>query len=149
MISAGEITGARVVEEALSWVGTPYRHQASLKGVGCDCLGLVRGVWRGLYGAEPESIPAYTPDWAEAAGAETLAAAARRHMNEVDVTAALPGDVVLFRWKPGLPAKHAGILVEPARFVHAHQGAEVALAALSSWWRNRAAFAFRFPGLTG
>ena len=29
------------------WIGTPYRHQASLKGVGCDCLGLVRGVWRG------------------------------------------------------------------------------------------------------
>ena len=36
-----------------------YRHQASLKGVGCDCLGLVRGVWRALHGAEPERAPAY------------------------------------------------------------------------------------------
>ena len=36
---------------AYSWIGTPYRHQASRKGVGCDCLGLVLGVWRELYGA--------------------------------------------------------------------------------------------------
>ncbi len=47
-------TAAAVVVEALSWVGTPYRHQAAQKGVGCDCLGLVRGVWRALYGSELE-----------------------------------------------------------------------------------------------
>ena len=51
---------------------------ASADGVGCDCLGLVRGVWRELYGAEPKPVPAYTRDWAEATGAETLLAAARR-----------------------------------------------------------------------
>jgi NlpC/P60 family putative phage cell wall peptidase len=44
-----------VVAEAMDWIGTPYRHQASRKGVGCDCLGLVRGVWRALYGREPEA----------------------------------------------------------------------------------------------
>ena len=55
-----------VVAEARSWIGTPYQHQASLKGVGCDCLGLVRGVWRALYGEEPEHVPAYSRDWAEA-----------------------------------------------------------------------------------
>jgi NlpC/P60 family putative phage cell wall peptidase len=40
-----------ILEEARSWIGTPYQHQASLKGVGCDCIGLVRGVWRAVYGA--------------------------------------------------------------------------------------------------
>jgi cell wall-associated NlpC family hydrolase len=25
-----------IVAQARSWLGTPYRHQASLKGVGCD-----------------------------------------------------------------------------------------------------------------
>ncbi len=57
-----------IVAEATSWLGTPYRHQASLKGVGCDCLGLLRGVWRAFHGDEPEAMPAYTPDWAEATG---------------------------------------------------------------------------------
>jgi NlpC/P60 family putative phage cell wall peptidase len=141
----------RVVAEALTWLGTPYRHQASLKGVGCDCLGLVRGVWRALYGVEPEAMPAYTPDWAEARGQETLAAAAARHMAAIAIDAAGAGDVLLFRWRANLPAKHAAIIVSGdvsqngARFVHAHQGAAVALATLSPWWRRRIAFAFRFP----
>ncbi|MFL5163197.1 MAG: peptidase P60, partial [Microvirga sp.] len=43
-----------ILAEARSWIGTPYRHQASLKGIGCDCLGLLRGVWRGVMGREPE-----------------------------------------------------------------------------------------------
>jgi NlpC/P60 family putative phage cell wall peptidase len=141
-------TRTAIVTEATTWLGTPYRHQASLKGVGCDCLGLIRGVWRACYGAEPERAPGYTPDWAEAAGAETLAGAAARHMTAVEPDAAEAGDVLLFRWRPNLPAKHAGILIAPGRFIHAQQGAAVSLAALSPWWRRRTAFVFRFPGVT-
>jgi len=142
---SGSIERAAIVAEAMSWLGTPYRHQASLKGVGCDCLGLVRGVWRALYGMEPELAPPYTPDWAEARGEETLAGAARRHMAEIAAGEAAAGDVLLFRWRYGLPAKHAAILIAPGRFIHAHQGAAVATASLSPWWRRRTAFAFRFP----
>ena len=68
-------------------------------------------------------------------------------MLAVPPDAAEAGDVLLFRWRENLPAKHAGILVEPARFVHAHQGAAVAFAALTPWWRRRVAFVFRFPGV--
>ena len=42
----------RAVEIARAWIGTPYVHQGSACRAGADCLGLVRGVWRGLYGAE-------------------------------------------------------------------------------------------------
>src|SRR5690606_31678794 len=100
-----------IVAEALAWRGTPYRHQASLKGVGCDCLGLVRGIWRAVYGSEPEAPPRYTPDWAEARGEETLARAAARHMAEISVDAAEAGDLLLFRWRANLPAKHAAVVV--------------------------------------
>ncbi len=51
------------VEAVRGWLGTPYRHQASLKGEGADCLGLVRGVWRETVGAEPTELPAYQPGW--------------------------------------------------------------------------------------
>lgn len=145
MAEAGDETRAAVIAEAQRWVGTPYRHQASLRGVGCDCLGLVRGVWRAVHGREPEPVPAYTADWAEASGRETLAEAAARAMAAVAIADILPGDVLLFRWRATLPAKHAGILVAPAEFIHAHQGAAVARAALSPWWSRRIAFAFRFP----
>ena len=63
----------RIVAAARGWIGTPYRHQASLKGVGCDCLGLLVGVWREVTGKAVGSLPPYTPDWAEANGRETLA----------------------------------------------------------------------------
>jgi NlpC/P60 family putative phage cell wall peptidase len=66
-------TRTRIIAEARAWIGTPYRHQASRKGVGCDCLGLVRGVWRALIGEEPQITPAYSRDWAEASGEESLA----------------------------------------------------------------------------
>ncbi len=73
-----------IVRLARSWIGTPYHHQASKRGVGTDCIGLVRGIWRALYGAEAETAPAYSRDWAEATGEETLLEAARRHLIEVD-----------------------------------------------------------------
>jgi NlpC/P60 family putative phage cell wall peptidase len=148
MSAAADITRAAIVAEAATWIGTPYRHQASLKGIGCDCLGLVRGVWRALLGEEPEVLPAYTPDWAEARGVEALAEAGRRHLVPIAAGEAGAGDVVVFRWRANLPAKHVGILVAADRFVHAHQGAAVAAAALTPWWRRRIAFAFRFPGVS-
>jgi NlpC/P60 family putative phage cell wall peptidase len=141
------VTRAAIIAEAMSWLGTPYRHQASLKGVGCDCLGLLRGVWRAFHGSEPEAMPGYTPDWAEARGEETLAAASGRHLVAVDISAAGAGDVLLFRWRASLPAKHAAILVSDDRFIHAQQGAAVATASLTPWWRRRTAYAFRFPGI--
>jgi NlpC/P60 family putative phage cell wall peptidase len=136
-----------IVAEARSWIGTPYRHQASLKGVGCDCLGLVRGVWRALYGGEPERTPPYSRDWAEASLRETLAEAGARHLVSVAREAMQAGDVVLFRWRAGLVAKHAAIVTSSAAMVHAHDGAAVAEVAFAPWWRRRLAYVFRFPGV--
>ena len=59
-----DIPRAEILRSVRSWLDTPYQHQASAKGAGCDCLGLIRGVWRDIYGAEPLAVPAYTPDWA-------------------------------------------------------------------------------------
>lgn len=136
-----------VIAEARSWIGTPYRHQASLKGVGCDCLGLVRGVWRHVFGDEPERAPPYAPDWAEAARGEPLAEAAARHLVPLARDRFEPGDVLLFRWREQLAAKHVAIVTAPDLMVHAHDGACVAEVALAPWWRRRIAYAFRFPGL--
>lgn len=139
------IMAEKIVAEARAWIGTPYHHQASLKGVGCDCLGLIRGVWRALYGEEPEAPPSYTPDWAEARGGETLLDAATRHLQQIETADAGAGDVVLFRWRDHLPAKHCAILTGPARMIHAHESTPVAEVPLGPWWQRRMAAAFRFP----
>ncbi len=133
---------------ARGWIGTPYQHQASLKSVGCDCLGLVRGVWRECLGAEPELVPPYSPDWAEAGSAELLAEAGRRNLIEIPNFTFDAGDVLLFRWNQHLPAKHAGIATSRTNMVHAQEGRAVTEIALSNWWLKRLAFAFRFPDRT-
>ena len=147
------LSRSQIVAEARSWIGTPYRHQASVKGVGCDCLGLVRGVWRALLGPEPETAPPYARDWAEAGGRESLAQAASRHLVALDdPNAFAPGDVLLFRYRERYTAKHAGLVTScgenrPDLMVHAHDGAAVAEVSISPWWRRRLAYAFRFPNL--
>ncbi|HHL42116.1 MAG TPA: peptidase P60, partial [Hellea balneolensis] len=109
-----------VIAEALSWVGTPYQHQMSIKKHGCDCLGLVRGIWRTLYGVEPETVPPYTPSWAEPGDDEILKSACERLMEPLALGDVKPGDVLLFRMRPGCPAKHMAILVAPNIIVHAY-----------------------------
>lgn len=141
---SGTIADA-AVDEALSWLGTPYRHQGRRKGVGCDCIGLVLGVWTAVYGAVPEQPGLYAPDWAEASGAERLLAAVRRHFVEKPPREMAAGDLLIFRWRPHLPAKHAGILVGPDRFVHSYEGTAVSLSALVPQWRKRIAGVFAFP----
>jgi NlpC/P60 family putative phage cell wall peptidase len=136
---------AAILAEARSWIGTPYRHQASLKGIGCDCLGLVRGVWRHCIGAEPETPPPYAADWAEARGQEALADAARRHLVAVDLDEIAAGDVLLFRWRDGCVAKHAAIASGDGTMIHAHDGAAVCEVTLAPWWQRRLGFVFRFP----
>ena len=136
-----------VIQAARGWIGTPYYHQASMRGAGTDCLGLLRGVWRDIYGAEPELPPPYARDWAEADDHEQLLGALRRHLREVAHDTARPGDVMLFRFRPGLPAKHAAILSGHETMVHAMERCAVAEVPVSAWWRRRLAGVFAFPGI--
>lgn len=139
------MSGQNIVSSARAWIGTPYRHQASRIGVGADCLGLIRGVWRDQFGEEPEIPPPYTPDWAEALKADTLLEAARRNLTEIPIGAAKEGDVYLFRMGLGHPAKHCAIVSGRDRIIHAYWGHAVCETRLVPWWRRRIAAAFRFP----
>lgn len=136
------------VEIARAWIGTPYRHQASCRGAGADCLGLVRGVWRELLGVEPAPVPPYTPDWSEVRGEEALWTAARACLLPRGREEAVPGDVLLLRMREGSVAKHLGILADGGAqptFIHAYSGHGVVETSLSAPWRRRLVAAFAFP----
>lgn len=139
---------ARIVAEARGWIGTPYVHQASCKGAGTDCLGLLRGVWRAVLGPEPEVVPAYTPDWSEPGRDEVLLRAAFQWLRPKPLGAAAPGDVLLFRMRQGSVAKHLGIaaaLSPKPSFIHAYTGHGVVESPLSEPWARRVVARFEFP----
>lgn len=147
-----ERIGDRAVNEARRWVGTPYRHRASVCGSGADCLGLVRGIWRALYVDEPELMPAYSPDWSEASGDEKLWQALDRNAVSKSVADAMPGDLILFRMRENGVAKHVGVQTEVSevpRFVHAYHGHGVVENTLSVPWARRAVARFEFPERRG
>jgi NlpC/P60 family putative phage cell wall peptidase len=137
---------ALIVQAARGWIGTPYVHQSSTRGAGADCLGLVRGVWREVRGAEPEAPPPYSADWSEASGEERLWGAALRHL--VPREGLAEGAILLFRMRDGSVAKHLGIVSDagmPA-FVHAYSGHAVTESPLSAPWARRIVAIFDFPG---
>lgn len=142
--------GRQVAELARTWVGTPYHHQASLRGVGCDCLGLLRGIWRDVVGPEPERMPNYSPAWDEVSKRDDMATVFGKHLVAADDRLAAgdfrPGDVLLFRMRPEAVAKHCGI-VTGDRFVHAHSGHGTVEIELTDWWRKRLVGLFMFPGV--
>lgn len=137
----------QVVAIARAWIGTPYRHQASVRGAGADCLGLLRGIWREVCGPEPVSVPSYTADWAEPSGQEVLMQAAMAWLLPGETSVA-PGEVILFRMREGGIAKHLGIAAQTgglASFIHAYSGHGVVESPLSLPWERRIAKRFAFP----
>lgn len=136
-----------IVDLARDWIGTPYVHQASAKGAGTDCLGLLRGIWREIYGAEPMAIPPYSMDWSEAGGREDLLTAADKLLIRKDLADSALGDVLLFRMRTGAVAKHLGIQgsMEPPSFIHAYFGHAVVESALTDPWQRKIVARYRFP----
>ena len=138
-----------IVRVAREWVGTPYRHQSSVKEQGTDCLGLLRGVWREVLGTEPEVAPFYTADWSEQTQKEQLWDAAARHLRPAFIAPTAVGDVVLFRMRLKAVAKHLAILGDGAQgfptIIHAYSGAGVVETPLSRAWARRIVAQFEFP----
>lgn len=133
---------ADIAALARGWIGTPYRHMAATKGAGCDCLGLLRGVWAEAMGLPVPEIAPYSADWRFGGGA--LEAGVARVLRRCEGPPA-PGMVVLFHLRRGLAPRHCGIVVASDRFVHAQERVGVVEAAFAPGWERRVAGFFAFP----
>lgn len=143
----------RALEIARTWIGTPYKHQARLKGAGCDCIGLVIGVWIELYGKVPDGfkIPPYTASWAEETKRELMVEIGINYLIPIPLTEMLPGDVVMYRMLREGVTKHAGILSEmgddgwPNKIIHAYAPHAVMESPAINSRNASLTHAFRFP----
>jgi NlpC/P60 family putative phage cell wall peptidase len=141
----GAADPARVIEVSRAWLGTPYHDQASVKGVGCDCIGFARGIWREIVGEEPTALPPYSRDWGEVGARETFAEGVRPFLIEIAPAAVRPGALLLFRMRRDGPAKHCGVLIDNGMMVHALERRGVIIVPYDATWQRRTAFTFLFP----
>lgn len=135
---------AEIVAAARQWLGTPYRHRASTLGAGCDCLGLLRGVWRARYGEEPAPVPAYRASVRDPDNDGALRAAAEQFL-VAETGPVGAGQVVLFRLGGAREPRHCGIMVSASRFIHAQEHLGVVEANLTPGWAKRVSGFYRFP----
>ncbi|MFP3554246.1 NlpC/P60 family protein [Paraburkholderia sp. SIMBA_049] len=134
------VTRCEFVAEARAWIGTPYRHQGRLKGIGVDCIGLVIGVARevGLFDLD---VGAYDkrPDG-------TLQMRVEQYTTPKGLDEAQPGDLLLFHWD-GMPT-HVGILSEPLHLIHAFAvNRKVVEHRLDERWLAQIVGAYQIPGV--
>lgn len=147
------VTRADIVAEARSWAGTPYRHQAHLKGVGADCHGLLRGVGLslGLLHMAMRELPEIRPFHhygREPTG--NFLDACRALFDEIPVESAKAGDIVAIRFR-GFP-RHCGILSDHPHgglsLIHIYQRMTVHEHRIDAKWRKRIVAAFKYRGLS-
>lgn len=136
-----------IVETARGWLDTPWQHQASLKGVASDCVGVIRGVYQEVTGVAPDVPLDYPATWHLFKAEERLYGECQKYLEEIAVEDAQPGDVLLFGFGKG-PACHVGIKTADETFVHAWMDVgKTAESRLDDYWLKKLRFAFRYPGV--
>ena len=115
---------ARVVDVAMTWLGTPYHHAGRVKGAGVDCLTLLAEVFREAGVVEPVEVPFYPMDWMHHRDAERYLEGLMQYAKPIDGPPQT-GDIVL--WKVGRCFSHGAIVTNWPQIIHAQAGRVVTL----------------------
>ena len=115
----------RVVGEARSWIGTPYRHGNATKGAGADCASFVMAVMMACGIVSEDEIEHYGFHWWVNATEQVYMTRVLRHAKLIvegvsfPTLEAQPGDVALVRVMDSRLYNHGGIVTKWPRLVHA------------------------------
>lgn len=110
-----------VLEEAITWIKTPFHCNANLKGVGVDCGHFLAEVYRAVGIEVPEVTEQFRIDW-------HLHERTERYLNIVSpythhVETPMMGDIVMF--KIARVYGHSAIIVNWPTIIHARWGSGV------------------------
>lgn len=128
----------RVIALAEACLGTPFRHQGRVPGVGLDCVGVVIHVYNAL------GLPFYVrSDYGVSPNPRRMIAELETHLTRIPIPEARVGDVLHMAWR-NLP-QHLAILT-PVGILHGYQTAgRVVEHPMDAAWRSRVRGAYRFP----
>ena len=141
-----------IIKEAREWIETPWQHQASLKGVATDCIGLVRGVYNVLNPESPIGVVVdYPADWHLFYKEPRMYDGFRKYAGaEIPLAKARGGDIITFSFRVRFVDHHVGILTNDGTFIHSYMDVgKVVETRLDDTWKVRMRHAFKFPGGDG
>jgi NlpC/P60 family putative phage cell wall peptidase len=127
-----------IVEEARTWIGTPFKHQGRIKGLGVDCVGLIIGVahFFKLTDFDYRNY-SHTPD------GFLMRQLLDQHLRSISIQDAKPGDIVLMRFEA--EPQHVGILSDYG-IIHAYaQVRHCVEHRLDNIWKSRIVGAYAYP----
>jgi NlpC/P60 family putative phage cell wall peptidase len=131
-----------IVQEARKWLGTPYRAQAHVLGVGVDCVNLVNEVLCAVGAHERRELPVY-----RARPNGTLQDQVGEYLNRIPIIQADTGDVLLFK-HPTMGPSHLALLTSKTTIIHAYMmNRRVIEHSIDDRWRKMIAAAFRAKGV--
>lgn len=139
-------TRADVVTTARAWLLTRWCHQASARGVGSDCIGLVAGVARelGIEGAQLFYIDNAIRGYGREPNPAMLLSACDRYLDPC--ADPKPGDILLLRFNAD--PQHFALVSAPNYMIHAYaQARKVVENRIDNVWRSRIVRAYSYRGI--
>lgn len=143
------VTRNEIVEEARSWIGTPWQHQAMVKGHGVDCAMLIAGIClnTGLITEDDlNMIPPYPKDWHFHNKESMLIPILELFpVHEIPIEEATTADIIMF--KVANCESHLGLKTDDGWFIHAFSSTKVNKvleSRLDDRWARRLTRAYRF-----
>jgi NlpC/P60 family putative phage cell wall peptidase len=151
------LTRQQIVDEARTWIGTPWRHQAMTKGVGADCLGFLAGLAYDLgycdartHVREPEQRA-----YGREADPALLYAACEQYLDRVPLQEARLADIIQMRPANGVYAQHFALVSrvdaydKPTHIVHCYalRPRGVIEHGINDEWRGRFRRAYAWRGV--
>ena len=143
-----DVTREMVIAEAREWLGTPFHHQASVKGAGCDCIGLVKGVGvaLGIVDYDPNSALAKSfSNYPKLPDSKRMREGLATWLINIPFSEASVGDILFMSW--GRDPMHVAIKTD-CGIIHSYSGIKKVIEhALDEEWNRRIVAAYRYPAL--
>jgi cell wall-associated NlpC family hydrolase len=111
------VTRSEIVQAARAWLGTPFHHQACVKGRGADCAGLAKGIALELGIITPEQALAIPANYKAHPDPAVMRATLEAYM--LPVWPAQLGDW-LWLAATGKQPTHMAMVASDATMIHAH-----------------------------
>jgi len=140
------VTREDAVAEARAWLGTPFQHQGCLKGVACDCIGLVKGVGLalGLVDYDPASPEAQSfASYSLMPDSKRMRQGLAMWLVSIPVAEVLPADILFMAWTR--EPQHVALRTDHG-IIHSYSSVgKVVEHAFDESWQRRVVAAYRYP----